>query len=64
MTRWIEDADARHARVAATWHEIPTLSQTILQVPAQIGVGAARRYLISAGNALARARHPFSGRHH
>jgi hypothetical protein len=36
----------------------------MMRVPAQIGVGAARGCLISAGNALAHARHPFSGRHH
>ena len=72
MTRWIEDADARHACEIAMWNQTPAptesrhlhLSETILKLPALIGSGTMGQYLMSAGgHALAFARHPLQTLH-
>jgi hypothetical protein len=71
MTRWIEDADARHTCEVAMWNQTPAptdgrhLSETILKIPALISSGAMGQYLINVGgHALAYARHPLHSLHH
>jgi hypothetical protein len=73
LTRWIEDADARHTCEMALWNQTlastesrhPHLGETILNLTALITSGAMGQYLMSAGgHALAYARHPLHGFHH
>jgi hypothetical protein len=69
MTRWIEDADARHTCEIAMWNQTSALTEsrhlhlgeTILKLPALIRSGAMGQYLINVGGyAPTFARHPAS----